>query len=136
MTTLITGAAGFIGAALAAKLLARGDSVVGVDSLNDYYQVSLKENRLKLLQELGGERFRFHKLDFADWDALNAALDGEQIDRIVHLGAQAGVRYSIDNPHAYVRSNLAGHVNLLEFARAREVRPHGLCQLQQCLWRQ
>lgn len=121
MTTLITGAAGFIGAALAERLLARGDSVIGIDNLNDYYQVSLKQDRLARLRELGGDRFTFHQLDFADWDGLNAALEGQAFDRIVHLGAQAGVRYSIDNPHAYVRSNLAGHVNLLEIARAREV---------------
>ncbi|GMN12940.1 SDR family NAD(P)-dependent oxidoreductase [Altererythrobacter sp. MTPC7] len=117
MRVLITGAAGFIGAALAERLLARGDQVLGIDNLNDYYQVSLKEDRLKRL----GDGFSFRKVDFADNAALAAALEGEAFDRIVHLGAQAGVRYSIENPHAYVQSNLVGHVNMLELARAREV---------------
>ncbi|MFM5954247.1 MAG: NAD-dependent epimerase/dehydratase family protein [Novosphingobium sp.] len=121
MRVLVTGAAGFIGFALAERLLARGDIVIGVDSLNDYYQVSLKRDRVARLVEAGGNRFTFHHLDFADMAALDAALDGTQIDRIVHLGAQAGVRYSIENPQAYVRSNLAGHVNLLELARHRAV---------------
>ncbi len=117
MRVLITGAAGFIGAALAARLLARGDSVLGIDNLNDYYQVSLKKDRLAQL----GNGFAFKQVDFADNAALTAALAGEAFDRIVHLGAQAGVRYSIENPHAYVQSNLVGHVNMLEVARAREV---------------
>jgi UDP-glucuronate 4-epimerase len=121
MRILITGVAGFIGHALARRLLARGDVVVGVDSLNDYYQVSLKQDRLAMLREAGGNRFAFHHLDFADMAALTAALDGAEIDRIVHLGAQAGVRYSIENPHAYVQANLVGHLNLLELARARQV---------------
>ena len=121
MRILITGVAGFIGHALARHLLARGDIVVGVDSLNDYYQVSLKQARLAGLHEAGGNRFAFHQLDFADMAALNAALEGQPIDRIVHLGAQAGVRYSIENPHAYVQANLVGHLNLLELARHRGV---------------
>jgi UDP-glucuronate 4-epimerase len=121
MRILITGVAGFIGHALARRLLARGDVVVGVDSLNDYYQVSLKQDRLATLREQAGNRFAFHHLDFADMAALTAALDGAEIDRIVHLGAQAGVRYSIENPHAYVQANLVGHLNLLELARARQV---------------
>ncbi|MGN6355943.1 MAG: NAD-dependent epimerase/dehydratase family protein [Novosphingobium sp.] len=121
MRILITGVAGFIGQALAQRLLARGDVVVGVDSLNDYYQVSLKEDRLSVLREMGGNRFAFHQVDFADMAALNAAVEGTQIDAIVHLGAQAGVRYSILNPHAYVQANLVGHLNMLELARARQV---------------
>lgn len=121
MRVLVTGVAGFIGQALAQRLLARGDIVVGVDSLNDYYQVSLKEARLAALRAGGGNRFAFHHLDFADMAALNAALDGVEIDRIVHLGAQAGVRYSIENPHVYVQANVVGHLNLLELARARQV---------------
>lgn len=121
MKVLVTGAAGFIGHALAKALLARGDSVVGIDNMNDYYAVTLKEARLAELRNAGGERFTFHKLDFADMAALDVALAGTQIDRIVHLGAQAGVRYSLQNPHAYVQSNLAGHVNLLELARHRGV---------------
>lgn len=121
MRVLITGVAGFIGSTLALRLLARGDSVVGIDTLNDYYQVSLKEDRLKRIREAGGNRFAFHKLDFADMAALDGALRGEEFDRIVHLGAQAGVRYSLENPQAYVSANLAGHVNMLEIARHRKV---------------
>jgi UDP-glucuronate 4-epimerase len=121
MRVLVTGVAGFIGSTLALQLLARGDSVVGIDSMNDYYQVSLKEDRLARVAEAGGERFSFHKLDFADMAALDGALKGTEFDRIVHLGAQAGVRYSLENPQAYVSANLAGHVNMLEIARHRKV---------------
>ena len=121
MRVLVTGAAGFIGFSLIRRLLARGDEVIGIDSVNDYYQVSLKLDRVKLLREGGGNRFTFHQLDFSDMGALTAALEGMEIDRIVHLGAQAGVRYSLENPQAYVSANLAGHVNLLELARHRQV---------------
>ena len=121
MRVLVTGAAGFIGHALAQQLLARGDVVVGIDNLNDYYQVSLKRDRVQTLHDAGGNRFAFHQVDFSEMAALEAALDGHEIDRIVHLGAQAGVRYSLENPQAYVASNLAGHVNLLELARHRAV---------------
>ncbi|KLI63744.1 GDP-mannose 4,6-dehydratase [Aurantiacibacter marinus] len=117
---LITGAAGFIGAALAGQLLARGDSVIGIDNCNDYYDPALKQARLARLREAAGD-FTFHQLDFADMDALTAALDGDRFDAIVHLGAQAGVRYSLENPAAYVQSNLVGHANMLEVARHREV---------------
>lgn len=119
MRVLVTGVAGFIGFHLARALLARGDVVVGIDNCNAYYQVSLKRDRLAVLAAAAGNRFAFHELDFADNAALTAALDGTEIDRAVHLGAQAGVRYSIENPHAYVQSNLVGHVNLLELARHR-----------------
>jgi UDP-glucuronate 4-epimerase len=118
---LVTGAAGFIGAALSRKLLERGDEVVGIDNMNDYYQVSLKRDRIAAVQDAGGDRFQFLQLDFADMDALLAALDGQAFDAIVHLGAQAGVRYSLENPAAYVQSNLVGHANMLELARQREV---------------
>ena len=121
MRVLVTGAAGFIGFCLARVLLARGDEVVGIDNLNDYYQVSLKQDRVAALKAQAGNRFTFHALDFSDMAALSAALDGVTIDRIAHLGAQAGVRYSLENPQAYVASNLAGHVNLLELARHRAV---------------
>lgn len=121
MRVLVTGVAGFIGSTLALRLLERGDSVIGIDSLNDYYQVSLKQDRLERIKAAGGNRFAFHQLDFADLTALDEALRGQEFDRIVHLGAQAGVRYSLENPQAYVSANLAGHVNLLEIARHRRV---------------
>ena len=117
MTALVTGAAGFIGFATARALLARGDTVVGLDIVNNYYAVALKERRLALLAEEGGSRFRLLRTDFADMTALNAALAGCGITRVVHLGAQAGVRHSIDHPHAYLHANLAGHLNILEWAR-------------------
>ena len=116
---LVTGAAGFIGFSLARRLMARGDTVIGLDCVNDYYDVALKEARLAKLAEEGGDRFTFIRQDFADYPALVSALDGHDFDRIVHLGAQAGVRYSIENPHAYLHANLAGHLNLLEVARHR-----------------
>ena len=121
MRVLVTGIAGFIGYSLAIRLLARGDIVIGVDCVNDYYSVALKEARLAALREAGGNRFTFHRQDFADYPGLTKALEGTEFDRIVHLGAQAGVRYSIDNPHAYVSANLVGHLNLLEVARHRGV---------------
>jgi UDP-glucuronate 4-epimerase len=119
MRVLVTGAAGFIGYSVSQRLLARGDQVIGVDCVNDYYDVNLKEARLARLREAGGNRFAFHREDFADHAGLTRALEGAQFDRIVHLGAQAGVRYSIENPHAYVSANLVGHLNLLEVARHR-----------------
>jgi len=120
MTTLVTGAAGFIGYSLTRRLLERGESVIGVDIVNDYYDPRLKDARLAELAKTGGD-FRLLRLDFADYPALVAGLSGESFDRIAHLGAQAGVRYSIENPHAYVQSNLVGHLNLLEIARHRGV---------------
>ena len=119
MRILVTGAAGFIGFHVAHRLIARGDTVLGIDNLNDYYSVALKRARLGELQASGDDRFRFLELDFADKNALTEALSGLEFDRIVHLGAQAGVRYSLENPHAYLSSNLAGHLNILELARAR-----------------
>jgi len=121
MRILVTGVAGFIGSAVADALMVRGDEVVGIDNLDPYYQVSLKEDRLARLQALHGPRFTFRKVDFSDRAALDGALEGEKLDRIVHLGAQAGVRYSLENPHAYASANLVGHLNMLEIARAREV---------------
>ncbi len=115
MTVLVTGAAGFIGMHVAKALIARGERVIGVDDLNPYYAVALKRARLA---ELGsGAGFRFSPCDIADRDALGAALGGERINRIVHLAAQAGVRYSLENPMAYVHANVAGHVTVLELAR-------------------
>jgi UDP-glucuronate 4-epimerase len=118
MATLVTGAAGFIGFHVSERLSSRGDQVVGLDNVNDYYSIALKRARLA---ELGRRHnsFEFIEVDFADNEALLRATEGRGFDRIVHLGAQAGVRYSIENPHAYVRSNLVGHLNMLELARRR-----------------
>lgn len=121
MRVLVTGAAGFIGFHLIRALTARGDSVVGIDNLNDYYAVSLKRDRIAALAAEAGERFVFRQVDFADMAALTSALADDAFDRVVHLGAQAGVRYSIKNPHAYVQSNLVGHLNMLEIARNRQL---------------
>lgn len=121
MRILVTGAAGFIGAALSARLLARGDRIIGIDNLNEYYSPALKETRLERLVALGGERFAFTKVDFAERGALEQAVGHLQFDRVIHLGAQAGVRHSLDKPQAYVESNLVGHLNLLELARHRGI---------------
>jgi UDP-glucuronate 4-epimerase len=121
MGILVTGAAGFIGHHLARVLAARGESVIGVDDLNPYYDPALKQARLAELERSAGGRFRFLRCDFSDAAALEAALSGCDFDRIVHLGAQPGVRYSIDNPAAYGRANLVGHLNILELGRARAV---------------
>jgi UDP-glucuronate 4-epimerase len=118
---LVTGAAGFIGAALSRSLLERGEAVIGIDNFNDYYDPALKHARVATLSGFG-DRFTMIEADFGDTAALETALTGRRFDRIVHLGAQAGVRYSLVNPHAYVHSNLAGHLNLLELARHRTVR--------------
>ena len=116
MTVLVTGVAGFIGYHVARALLGRGEAVVGIDNLNDYYEVSLKEARLARLA--GRPGFSFRRLDIADHDAISELLAEEsRIDRIVHLAAQAGVRYSLVNPYAYLRSNIEGQVVLLEAAR-------------------
>ena len=117
MNVLVTGVAGFIGSTLSHRLLDRGDRVVGIDNLNDYYSVRLKRDRLARLTPRDG--FAFEQVDFADHHALDAALAGHAFDRIVHLGAQAGVRYSIEQPRAYVQSNLVGHLNVMEVARHR-----------------
>jgi UDP-glucuronate 4-epimerase len=122
LTTLVTGAAGFIGYHVARRLLERGEPVIGIDNLNPYYDPRLKADRLARLETLEGGAFAFHKLDFADHEALATVLDPLDFDRIIHLGAQAGVRHSIENPRAYVSANLAGHLNLLEIARHRGLR--------------
>ena len=120
MNILVTGVAGFIGSATARFLLERGDKVVGIDNINDYYDPKLKRDRLTLLEQDFGLAFTFRQVDFADAAALQASLEALDFDRIVHLGAQAGVRYSIQNPGAYVQSNLVGHANMLELARHRK----------------
>lgn len=121
MAVLVTGVAGFIGYSLAERLLARGEVVVGIDNINDYYDPALKQARIRDLADRHGNQFSFRRVDFSDHAALDDALADMPFDRIAHLGAQAGVRYSIDNPRAYVQSNLVGHLNLLEVARSRQV---------------
>ena len=115
MTVLVTGAAGFIGAALCRRLAARGTAVTGIDNLSDYYDVELKRARLARLGELPG--FTFEKLDIADREAMRAFFAREHPSRVVHLAAQAGVRHSIRDPHSYVDANLVGFLNVLEGCR-------------------
>lgn len=112
---LVTGSAGFIGFHTTVKLLADGYEVVGIDNLNDYYDVNLKEARLARL--LGESRFTFLRLDLADRDGMEKLFSNHHFDTVIHLAAQAGVRYSIQNPHAYVDSNLVGFINILEGCR-------------------
>ena len=116
---LVTGAAGFIGMHTAARLLARGDQVIGVDNLNNYYDVSLKIARRDRL--VSNHHFSFHQIDIADHESLDVLVAAEKPDRVIHLAAQAGVRYSLTNPHAYVEANLQGFVNVLECCRHHEV---------------
>jgi UDP-glucuronate 4-epimerase len=115
MNILLTGAAGFIGMHTALRLLARGDTVVGVDNLNDYYDVSLKHARLARLQAHPG--FSFHQASVEDRDTLAKLFQQARPDRVIHLAAQAGVRYSLTNPHAYIDANLQGFINILEGCR-------------------
>ena len=120
MKILVTGTAGFIGAALAHRLLARGDEVVGVDNVNDYYDVSLKEARLARLT--GSAGFTEIRRNVADRDAMAALFEEHKPERVVHLAAQAGVRYSLENPNAYVDANLVGFMNIVEGCRHHQVR--------------
>ena len=115
MKILVTGAAGFIGSHTTRKLIERGHEVVGLDNLNDYYDVNLKLGRLELLRQLPG--FSFVKLDLADREGMKSLFERERFARVIHLAAQAGVRYSLTNPHAYVDSNVTGTVNVLEGCR-------------------
>ncbi|MCU0566405.1 MAG: NAD-dependent epimerase [Oculatellaceae cyanobacterium Prado106] len=116
---LVTGAAGFIGFHVSQQLLARGETVIGLDNLNDYYDVNLKYDRLSQLK--AQEHFQFHYLDLSDRPGMERLFAEQQPDRVIHLAAQAGVRYSLQNPHAYVDSNLVGFVNILEGCRQTEV---------------
>ena len=121
MTTLVTGGAGFIGFHLSMRLLEAGQQVVGIDNLNPYYDPQLKRDRIDTIRHQFGNAYRFIEVDFADRGPLDIALKDVRFDRIAHLGAQAGVRYSIENPHAYIQSNILGHINLLELARWRSL---------------
>jgi UDP-glucuronate 4-epimerase len=116
---LVTGAAGFIGMHTCLRLLARGDRVIGLDNLNDYYDVSLKQARMAHF--LRHQNFTFHKLDVADREGVAALFSAEKPQRVIHLAAQAGVRYSLLNPHAYIDSNLQGFTNILEGCRHHAV---------------
>ena len=119
MKILLTGAAGFIGSTASLRLLARGDDVVGLDNLNDYYSVQLKRDRLARLTP--HPNFRFVQMDVADRPGMEALFAKERFDRVIHLAAQAGVRYSLQNPHAYVDSNIVGFMNILEGCRHSQV---------------
>jgi UDP-glucuronate 4-epimerase len=119
MRVLVTGAAGFIGMHLSLRLLQRGDTVVGVDNLNDYYDPNLKQARLARLQKHEG--FCFEKLDIADRPGMAALFEREKFDVVVNLAAQAGVRYSLVNPHAYIDANIVGFTNILEGCRHHRV---------------
>lgn len=116
---LVTGAAGFIGAALSKKLLERGDEVIGLDNLNEYYDVNLKHARLAEIEDF--DKFAFTKVDIADEKSLKEVFEKHQFDVVVNLAAQAGVRYSIENPQAYIQSNLVGFANILEACRHNKV---------------
>jgi UDP-glucuronate 4-epimerase len=119
MKVLVTGVAGFIGMHVAQRLLSRGDEVVGIDNLSPYYDPQLKRDRLTLLQQ--HSTFRFVEMDIADRPGMHALFSTERLDGVVHLAAQAGVRYSLQNPHAYVDANLVGFMNVLEGCRHAEI---------------
>lgn len=120
MQVLVTGAAGFIGFHLCQSLLARGDSVVGIDNLNDYYDVQLKQDRLKIIQNHPG--FSFEKFDLCDQAGINQLFKNNSFDVVVNLAAQAGVRYSLTNPHVYIDSNITGFLNILEACRHHSIK--------------
>jgi len=123
MKVLLTGAAGFIGHSVCLSLLARGDTVVGVDNLNDYYDVSLKQARLEsIYAQPNAKNFTFVKLDLAEQNPTARLFEAEKPDRVIHLAAQAGVRYSLENPHAYINSNIVAFTNVLEACRAIQPR--------------
>lgn len=119
MSVLVTGAAGFIGMHVCQQLLARGETVLGIDNFNDYYDVSLKQARLARIQNIKG--FTFERIDIAEMSALADAFARHKVRRVVHLAGQAGVRYSITNPHAYGTANLVGFLNILESCRSSRI---------------
>ena len=120
MKILVTGAAGFIGFHTSKKLLDRGDTVVGLDNFNDYYDVALKEGRAEMLADY--ENFKLKRIDLADRNAMESLFAEEKFDKVINLAAQAGVRYSIENPHSYIDSNIVGFVNILEGCRHNDVK--------------
>jgi len=119
MKILVTGAAGFIGFHTAKQLLERGDTVVGLDNFNDYYDVSLKESRAAVLDDY--EDFSMARIDLANREAMESLFAKEKFDKVIHLAAQAGVRYSIENPHSYIESNIVGTLHILEGCRHNDV---------------
>jgi len=119
MKILVTGAAGFIGFTTAKQLLERGETVVGLDNFNEYYDVSLKEARAAILDKF--DNFSMKRIDLADRDAMENLFSDVKFDKVVHLAAQAGVRYSIENPHAYIDSNIVGTLHILEGCRQNDV---------------
>jgi UDP-glucuronate 4-epimerase len=120
MKILVTGAAGFIGFHTSKVLLERGDTVVGLDNFNDYYDVALKESRAAVLDDY--DKFKMVRINLADRDAMEALFAEEKFDKVVHLAAQAGVRYSIENPHSYIESNIVGTLHILEGCRHNDVK--------------
>ena len=123
MAYLVTGAAGFIGMSTAKALLERGEQVVGIDNLNDYYEVALKRERLAVLKEFG-PAFTFVEGDLSDMAQVKALFEGHPLRRVIHLAAQPGVRYSLENPHAYIQSNIVGHLNIIEGVRHSDTVEH------------
>lgn len=119
MNLLVTGAAGFIGFHLSKFLLERGDTVYGIDNCNNYYDINLKENRLKFLKK--DKNFSFNNVDISDNDAISKIFNNQKFDKVINLAAQAGVRYSIENPHAYINSNILGFMNILEACRHNDI---------------
>jgi UDP-glucuronate 4-epimerase len=117
MKILVTGVAGFIGSHVSRSLLAMGEDVVGIDNLNDYYDVALKEARLDWVKDAAQGSFQFYKIDIADQQALEAIFEQNKIDKVIHLAAQAGVRYSLEQPSLYINSNIVGFTNILEACR-------------------
>ncbi|MFW5927944.1 MAG: GDP-mannose 4,6-dehydratase, partial [Thermoplasmatota archaeon] len=119
MTTLVTGSAGFIGFHVAKQLLKDGEEVIGLDNLNDYYSKQLKMDRNSILEDF--DEYRFYHNDLCEYEKLDEIFAENEIDKICHLAAQAGVRHSIEDPHAYQKSNLEGFTNILEIARHNDV---------------
>jgi len=132
MNVLITGCAGFIGMHVTLALLSKGINVVGLDNLNDYYDLQLKMDRLANIKEY--KNFTFIQENVEDLAKIENTLIAHGIDKIIHLAGQAGVRYSIENPRAYLESNVRGFFSILEFGKKNNIPTYSLCQLFKCLW--